>query len=329
MPFAQVLGNERIKEILRLALQRKKLPQSLLLADSSGRGADRLAQVLAQAVNCLQLEDDACGLCANCQAIEQGRFPDVLIIEPEREIIRVDKIREVKKLAYLKPMIGRHRVFIIRESEKMNEPAANTFLKVLEEPPSTTLFILLTANPHLLLPTIRSRCQELHLAPLPREMVEKYLTQEGKDKNEARLLAYLIKGDIEEVLKFDLQELRPRRENLWELVKTCLREGNLSLKIKEYGALSKHHRLLWLEALEIMASFWRDILLVKLEAPEELMINYDFREEIKKLSATVSLEIVKKSLDWINQAAEEVKKNLSIQVIINSYLSRYQGQDNA
>lgn len=329
MPFAQFPGNEKVKEILRLALRRKKLPRSLILVDSSGGGADRLAQILAQAVNCLQQQDDACGLCANCQAIEAGRFPDVLVVEPEKEIIRVEKIREVKRLAYLKPMIGRYRVFIIRQSEKMNEQAANTFLKVLEEPPASTLFILLTANPHLLLPTIRSRCQELHLAPLPREMLEKYLTQAGKDKNEARLLAYLVKGDIEEILKFDLQELRPKRENLWELVKSCLQEGSFSVRIKEYTSLGKHHRLLWLEALEIMASFWRDILLMKLRAPEELMINYDFREEIKRISSVVSIEIAEKSLKWLDQAAEDIKKNLNIQVIINSYLSRYQGQDNA
>ncbi|MCP2620354.1 DNA polymerase III subunit delta', partial [Candidatus Aminicenantes bacterium AC-334-K16] len=240
MPFDQVIGNERIKEIFRLALQKRRLPQSILLADPSGSGAEKLARVLAQAVNCLQLSDDACGICANCRAIEKGIFPDVLVIEPDKEVIKVERIREAKKLAYLKPMVGRRKVFIIQQSEKMTVEAANTFLKVLEEPPATTLFILITNNPHLLLPTIRSRCQELNLSPIPRELLEKFIQDQGRDKNEARLIAYLVKGDFEEASRFNIQETRRQREASWKLVKACVLGENFSQVIRECSSYTLH-----------------------------------------------------------------------------------------
>lgn len=328
MGFAEVLGNEHVKKVLRLALQKKRLPQSILLIDSSGGRAKKMALVVAQAVNCLNLDDDGCGQCYNCQAITRGKFPDVLEVEPINEVIRVEKIREVKKLAYLKPMLGKKKVFIINQSEKMNEAAASTFLKVLEEPPPTTIFLLLTSNPHLLLPTIRSRCQELELSSISQEIIEKYMQELGLDKREARLLAFFAKGDLENAQRFDLQEFRSKREDLWGLIKACALGKNIALKIKEYGHYTKRHRQLWVEELDILASFWRDLLLVKLKAHHDLLFNYDFLPELMEIAPLVSDEMIINSLRWINEAVEEVKKNLNIQVIISSYLSHYQGKKN-
>lgn len=328
MGFAEIQGNDQVKRVLQLALRKKRWPPSILLIDSSQGEAKKLALVLAQAVNCLNLDDDGCDQCYNCQAIKEERFPDVLMVEPVNEVIRVEKIREVKKLAYLRPMVGKRRVFIIDQSEKMNEQAANTLLKVLEEPPSTTIFILLTSNPYLLLPTIRSRCQELQLSPVTQETLEKYIEGLGRDKKEARLMAFFAKGNREVVDKLNYQELRAQRKALWSIVEAGARGGIPAQKIKDYGQYTKRQRQLWSQELAILASFWRDLLLVKLNASPELIINYDFLPELKEMAHLVSLEKIKNSLSWINEAAEEVKKNLNIQVIINSYLTHYQGKKN-
>ncbi|NOR15579.1 MAG: DNA polymerase III subunit delta', partial [Candidatus Aminicenantes bacterium] len=156
MGFSDILGNERIKRILRKALQRQRVPNSLLLSGPTGVGKIDFARTLAQALNCLEMTDDACGHCSSCLAIAKGNFPDVLQPVPEKEVLKVEQMRILKDTAYLKPMLGKKRVFILDRAERLNAAASNSLLKILEEPPGFSHILLLTANPFVILPTIKS-----------------------------------------------------------------------------------------------------------------------------------------------------------------------------
>src|SRR4030042_2308798 len=135
MDFDNILGNARVKKILRLALQKKRLPNSLLFYGPDGVGKKRMAFSLAKAVNCERRSDSSCGECPTCQAISGGRFPDVQEIKPSGQVIRVEHVREMRQAAYMRPMVGRKRGFIISEADKMNEESSHTGLKILEGPP--------------------------------------------------------------------------------------------------------------------------------------------------------------------------------------------------
>jgi DNA polymerase III delta' subunit len=137
------------------------------------------ALVLAKALNCQKKKDDACEACASCKAVNAGNFPDVMEIQPEGNVLKIEQMRLLRDIVHLKPMTGKRRVFIVAEAEKMTEEAANSLLKILEEPPLFSYIILMTDNPFLLLPTIKSRCQILNFLPISREDIEKILVHKG------------------------------------------------------------------------------------------------------------------------------------------------------
>ena len=116
MGFKEVIGNSGVKKILHRALKQKKLPNSLLFAGPEGIGKKQTALVVAKALNCLKKTSDACEECTHCIAINNGNFPDVMVISPAKDVLKIDQMRLLKDTAYLKPMVGYKRVFIVAVS---------------------------------------------------------------------------------------------------------------------------------------------------------------------------------------------------------------------
>src|SRR6202163_2042509 len=223
-------------------LARNRFPQSVILAGPPGCGKYTLSLMLAKAMNCLHPVrsdglPDFCGRCANCVRIAQSedldaRFseavearenlresdkketrlflqthPDVLIIPPDppQMMIKVDQVRRVIETIYFRPGDAKERVYIFTDSCFMKE-AANSLLKVLEEPPEYATIFLLTENAGELLPTIRSRSMVFQLGALPAEEIEKYLAQHRPEWKAAErtLVARLCAGCVGRARSFDL-----------------------------------------------------------------------------------------------------------------------------
>src|SRR5215471_8052578 len=218
--FIDFQGNSEVVHRLRDMIARDHLPHAVVLAGGRGAGKYTLALMLAQTLNCLNPKKtdglpDFCGTCANCTRIAQacdldGRFaeavearenlretdkketrifvqthPDVLIIPPDppQMLVKVDQVRHVIREIYYKPTEGLERVYIFSDADFMKE-AANSLLKILEEPPDFATIFLLTDNPSALLPTIRSRCMHLRLSPVATSEVEQYLGQQRPELKE-------------------------------------------------------------------------------------------------------------------------------------------------
>ncbi|MCA1826388.1 MAG: DNA polymerase III subunit delta' [Myxococcales bacterium] len=190
MNWTDVAGQDRAVRILRSALVRDQAHHAYLLAGPAGVGKELLARVFALAANCEAEPPEArpCGVCSHCKAIARGNFPDVMWLMPQAEMvarglisradleaapskeIRVDEVRALAKRLSFAALRGRRKVAIVTPAEAINERAQNTLLKTLEEPPPATTFLLLSANPDALLPTIRSRCARVQLGPVPEEV---------------------------------------------------------------------------------------------------------------------------------------------------------------
>ena len=199
MAFADFLGNTPVLETVRHQLANQQFPHSVLFSGIRGIGKWTLAQFLAKAMNCRNGQNDFCDDCAPCRRISENAYPDVKNVAPEGQFTKIDQMRDVSREVYFKPFEGRYRVFIIDEAEKLKEEAANSILKTLEEPPETSILILITSRPNDLLPTIRSRCQNYRFAPLPPAGIEQLLQKRTQwSPDDRQLLARISSGSLGE-----------------------------------------------------------------------------------------------------------------------------------
>src|SRR5579863_6995970 len=264
--FSDFYGNAETVRRLRDMIARDHFPHGIVLAGGKGSGKYTLALMLAQALNCLTPTQtdglpDFCGTCANCVRIAQSAdldartaeavearenmretdkketrlfvqtHPDVLVIPPDppQMMIKVDQVRRVIETIYYRPGEAKERVYIFTDSAFMKE-AANSLLKVLEEPPDFATIFLLTENVGELLPTIRSRSMVVTLSALPTGEIEEYLAKNRPDWNprQRALVARLSEGAVGRARSFDLAAYTAARAHALTLLSTALRGADHS-----------------------------------------------------------------------------------------------------
>src|SRR6201993_3489604 len=260
MPFSDFHGNSETVRRIREILARERFPQGVILAGPAGSEKYPLATMVARAMNCLEQPiadglSDYCGKCSNCLRIAQVEdldsrvaealeardglketekketrlfiqtHPDVLVIPPDppQMMIKVDQVRRVIENIYFRPSEGRERIFIFTDSAFMKE-AANSLLKILEEPPDFATIFLLTENAGELLPTIRSRCISFTLGALPTNAIEQYLAAERPEWNvrQRQLVARLSGGAIGKARGFDLPAYSAGRADATAILQSAI-----------------------------------------------------------------------------------------------------------
>jgi DNA polymerase III delta' subunit len=164
MPLSAEISQPRIADLLRQAVARRSVPQSVIFAGPEGSGKRAMALALAQAVNCPnQTDGDACGTCSTCKRIASGDHYDVVTVTLEDTAsIGIDRIRRgVMDVVGYRPFEAQRRVFIIDPADALTMEAQSSLLKTLEEPPPAAMLLLISAYPDTLLPTVQSRCRRL------------------------------------------------------------------------------------------------------------------------------------------------------------------------
>lgn len=173
-----------------------------------------MALAISKALFCQSKQNgEACGVCRTCRMIAEATFPDLKIIEPTGKVIKTDLIRDMVGEFAQSGFEGQSQVFIIKESEKLHPNAANSLLKIIEEPSSDSYIFLLTSDDSKILPTIKSRCQLIHF-PSNKTFISQQLEAQGLLKNQAQLLRPLVK-DLS-----DIQTLAKSSKTL-DLLKAC------------------------------------------------------------------------------------------------------------
>ena len=177
MSFDALLGNEQLKNDLARSLRTGHISHCYLITGPQGSGKHTLARLLAAAILC-QGRDKPCGVCHPCRKVLEGGHPDFITWEdPDHQKIPVKLIRETfRPDVFIKPNESEHKIYMI--SQEMGLEGQNALLTILEEPPAYAVFLLLADNPQKLLPTVRSRCRELKLSALPRQLLEERLSRD-------------------------------------------------------------------------------------------------------------------------------------------------------
>lgn len=307
--FSDFIGNERLVELVR----RSRLPHAMLFAGPNGVGKRTLALSLAAFKNCLDpSDDDLCGRCSSCLKTAAGGHPDIRVFEPEKNLIRIDAMREMSREAQFRPFQGRLRFFIVDQAEKMNEEAANSILKTLEEPPETSKMILVTAFPQRLLPTIRSRCQLLSFHPVEREQIETCLRRH--ECEEVELRAAFADGSIGRALALDLEQLIEDRNQMLDLMLNWGRQASFEMLYKacEQEPLKSdlRDRARAVQYLEILQQLCEDIYSLQVAKPERV-VNRDRIEDLKPLAERLTLDSIRDFLYHASQSQWEIEHYVS------------------
>jgi len=265
--------------MLRNAVASRRLGAAFLFTGPEGVGRREVARALAKAVSCPEGggRGDFCDTCSVCRRIDSGNFPEVIFYCPDEGTIKIEKIRELSKFLYFHPGEGTRRVIVIDGAEKLTPQAANSLLKILEEPPGGAIFILIAPGPEGLLPTIVSRCQRVLFSPLTGEAVAVYLeTKRGMTPPEAGAIAAAAQGSLARALAITPES----RDRLRELALKIWQEPDLDARWGEEFMSTDRAELL--EELEFFRGLFRDLMVWKLspggEAPAGGLINPDLED---------------------------------------------------
>jgi DNA polymerase-3 subunit delta' len=349
MPFSDFHGNADVVHRLREMLARGHFPHAMILAGGTGSGKYTLALMLTKAMNCLEsaISDglpDFCGKCSNCKRISlaedlNARFaeavearenlrdtdkretrifvqthPDVLVIPPDppQMMIKVDQVRRVIEGIHYRPGEAKERVYVFTDSNFMKE-AANSLLKVLEEPPEFTTIFLLTENVGELLPTIRSRAMTFTLGALPSEDIEHDLAEQHPEwtAKQRALVARLSEGAVGRARGFDLAKYTDSRAHALTILNSALRTGDHSelFKVTETYRPGAEGREKTDQLLRTLYCLLQDMMLLGSGAPE-LVRNTDILGELQKLASAIDFEWISNAANRLAEVERGMRRNL-------------------
>ena len=349
MPFSDFIGNPDTVRHLREMIARDRFPHAVIVAGAEGSGKYTLSLMLAQTMNCLQRPQndglpDFCGQCSNCKRIAlsqdlNARFteaietrenlretdkketrifiqthPDVLIIPPDppQLMIKVDQVRNVIQRIYFRPSEAHESVYIFTSSAFMKE-AANSLLKILEEPPPFAKIFLLTENPGELLATIRSRSATVVLKALNAEVIEENLANRRSDwkTSQRSLVARLSEGAIGRALSFDLDGYVASRSHALVMLKSAITAADHSELFKTTegyrpGAEGREKMDSLLRTLYLLLE---DMLFLQSGAPK-LVRNIDIQGELKKMAEVADFSWIQRAAEGLAEVERGVRRNL-------------------
>lgn len=262
MKFDGFYGNARSKEYLKSAMERGALPHAFLLSGPEGTGKRTLAGILARALVCQGEGEKPCGVCPACVKSQKECHPDIAQVMSDGSSIKVETIRALKQDAYLRPNDGARKVYVIHDADVMTQEAQDALLKILEEPPAFTVFLLLCYNYGSILPTVISRCIHLPLAPLTRAEAEPLLAARFPDADAAaRDALYDASGGIlGPILSTEAQEKQGADKERAEAMIAAAAAGD-ALGILEYMiSIEKIKRQELADVLDQAAVYLRDAL---------------------------------------------------------------------
>ena len=341
-----IVGQERAVGLLRAALRTGNVSHAYIFTGPAGVGKRTLSMSFAMTVNCQaeppagqEYPDQPCGICPSCSRVLRGAHPDLTEINlqtqaqalgesgskgkggPAREL-RIDAIREMQSSVGLSPYVGRWKVYVIGDAERMNEEASNCLLKTLEEPPAHTILILLAPDEVSVLPTISSRCFLVPLREMPRAQVADALQRYwDEEREQAELGAALSGGRLGYAVSLlsDREGLDRRRKALQEL--SVLSSAHVNDRVNsaaQYAKMFTDARPEVYEFLQHWEGWWRDVIAVQ-SAPE-LVTNVD---QLQALQASARKHTPSSALGAISlvqatrkQLMENVNPRLALEALV-------------
>lgn len=338
--FSEIIGQDHIVRILRNQINTGTVSHAYLFCGTRGTGKTTTARILAKAVNCLEPEGDEvpCGHCANCMAIKEGNFMDVIEIDAASNN-GVDNIRELRESVKYPPAVGRKKVYIIDEVHMLSTGASNALLKTLEEPPENVMFVLATTDPQKLPQTILSRCMRLDFKRVSEKTLITHMgaicREKGIDITDSalRLLAANADGSVRDGLSILDQCLaggdkKLDRDDILEFLGTVSEEFFIELTERVAlhdvaGALLAVERALSdgkdvKQLMKDWMSHYRGLLVTKYIKNAEDMLNMSSEniEKLRQQSAQISLDEINDAILTLSKTINDARYSTQPRVLL-------------
>ena len=344
MGFDSFLGNPQAVAAVREMLASGRLPGALLFAGPEGVGKKTLALMLAKALVCERGAADFCDQCARCRKAEQmfataredlarrreikesARrveglvYFDLQILEPLTKFILTEQIRQLRTVAYTRPFEFPRRIFILDEAQAIHWQAVDLLLKVLEEPPETTSFILICPNAFELRSTIRSRCMRVAFQPVDQTLIQDLLAREKKlTEPQKALAARVAAGSVARARTFDPAEYERRRQPWLDFLEAMTRRGapgataDWRLVLDSARALAEN-RDDFEGTLKVGYSLLSDLLHVLLDPAAGAVVNVDLTARLESWAPKLTLGGIEKLKAGLDQAYRLQIRNVNPQL---------------
>ncbi len=315
MSFEDILGHDRPIKILKSYLQSGRIPSALLFLGPGGIGKGMVARRLAGALNCTEDSIDLCGQCPSCLKIEKNQHPDFYIIgasddknNGDTSAVKIDQIRQLQNRISLKAYAAKFKVVIIENAHNLTAESSNALLKVLEEPPPDTVFMIISSKPTLLFKTIISRCQILRFSALPPAELEIILKKDyGLTTQEAHFLAYFSEGRLGGALKH-------RDDGLFRQKNTIIDSFRSDVKrLPDYLEDRDTIRL----SFSLLAGWLRDLYLLKSGARDEELINLDQKERLSEAVRRYRFSDLDEALRQVSNSSLYLEQNVNSKLLLS------------
>lgn len=352
--FTWIRDQEEVLHRLRRAAADDSVPQAYLFHGPRGVGKTRTAIGLAQMLNCTGATRP-CGACLPCRKLGRLQHPDLRLLFPTtreedgrpEEIakkledyggdryhlldfarnasIGIERIRELKAEAAMSLSEGRRRIFIITDAVRLTEDAAQSALKLIEEPPPATHMVLVAEEPAALLPTIVSRCQQVRFRPLRGETIEGVLSsQAGYDPGSARLIAALADGSLGRALGLrEETSIIKTRDRAVELLHVRPDPGQIQDKVREWSRNLDPNTAR--RTVELLLMWCHDLLAVRYNLPEESLCNIDRREELCRQAEGLTIRSIRVRIEALEEMLSAIDRNVHPPLALHEMLFRLAG----
>ena len=285
-----------------------------------GIGKMTVALSLAKALNCTVSRDDCCDACTSCTMINRGTHPDIQVIRPDGDHIKITQIRAMQEQLLYTRFYGTYRLVLFDGADTMNLHSANCLLKTIEEPPPHTVIILSTALPYQIPATIRSRCQRIAFQPLSPHLIEEVLQESLGSENTAacRLASTLAGGSLGKALRWIEADALTWRQRLLALI--ALPHPPDLTAILEYADELGDDREALIELLDFVRLWLRDLMIAKETGVAHELMNIDLIDETLAAAARLNWSYLFDNAELISEVQSALKGAVNPRIALERIL---------
>ena len=308
----------------QLAAQRARLPHALLLAGANGIGKSTFASVLAHGLLCSHANPDGygCGTCNNCHLVTSGYHPDLQYVTPAEagKAITVDQIRALGEFLSLHAHTAETKIVVITPADAMNINAANSLLKILEEPPMGNLLLLVSSKPGKLPATVRSRCQRLDMRLPPRQQALEWLSNQKTGEQQPEILLELAGGAPLLALEMEKSGYLHQRDQILADIELLVSDPT----VEPLSCAARWHKIGTETVLAWLQGFTADLLRTAMtEGVGQRLFNPDIEPRLQGLIKRLHLKELFRFFSAVSEARELASGPLDKLSLIEDILIRW------